>query len=191
MGEDLSCYLHNIRPVGLWKCLYDHYSLPTKRISAISQRKTFPTVLPTRWRRQPAGTEITPSSDKVLIKQVSKEPVRLLSWDYYCEQTQLTGVTQKNTLAWLKNINTNVWSYQCACYQSTVTTTRHQLVTSCSAEHFLKSPYVHLYKDIIMFATKRQNCKASKCANRTFVQCSVLSFQKSPPRYFALQLFWS
>jgi len=31
-----------------------------------------------------------------------KEPVRLLSRDYYCEQTQLTGVTQKNTLAWLK-----------------------------------------------------------------------------------------
>ena len=23
-GEDLSCYLYNIRPVGLWKCLYDH-----------------------------------------------------------------------------------------------------------------------------------------------------------------------
>ena len=34
-------------------------SLPTKRISAISQWETFTRVLPTRWRRKPAGTEIT------------------------------------------------------------------------------------------------------------------------------------
>ena len=36
--------------------------LPTKRISAISQWKTFIRVLPTRWRRKPAGVEITSSS---------------------------------------------------------------------------------------------------------------------------------
>jgi len=23
-GEDLSCYLNKIQPVGLWKCPYDH-----------------------------------------------------------------------------------------------------------------------------------------------------------------------
>ena len=34
-------------------------SLPTKLISAISQRETFIRVLPTRWRRKPAGIEIT------------------------------------------------------------------------------------------------------------------------------------
>ena len=34
-------------------------SSPSKRISAISQWKTFITVLPTRWRRKPAGIEIT------------------------------------------------------------------------------------------------------------------------------------
>jgi len=33
-------------------------SLPTKRISAISQRKTLIRVLPTRWRRKPAGIKI-------------------------------------------------------------------------------------------------------------------------------------
>ena len=41
-------------------------SLPTKRISVISQRKTFIKVLPTRWRRKPAGTEITSLSPYVL-----------------------------------------------------------------------------------------------------------------------------
>ena len=34
-------------------------SLPTKRISAISQWKTFIRVLPTRWRRKSAGNDIT------------------------------------------------------------------------------------------------------------------------------------
>ena len=34
-------------------------SSPTKLISAISQWKTFIRVLPTRWRRKPAGNEIT------------------------------------------------------------------------------------------------------------------------------------
>ena len=34
-------------------------SLPTKLISAISQRETFIRVLPTRRRRKPAGIEIT------------------------------------------------------------------------------------------------------------------------------------
>ena len=38
-GEDISCYLNNIRSVGLWKCLYMVTSWPTKRISAISQWK--------------------------------------------------------------------------------------------------------------------------------------------------------
>jgi len=33
-------------------------SLPTKHISLISQSKTFVRVLPTRWRRKPAGIEI-------------------------------------------------------------------------------------------------------------------------------------
>jgi len=39
--------------------------LPAKRISAISQWKTFTRVLPTRWRRKPAGTEITSLSSYV------------------------------------------------------------------------------------------------------------------------------
>ena len=42
-------------------------SLPTKRISAISQRKTFIVVLPTRWRRKPASSEITSLSRYVLL----------------------------------------------------------------------------------------------------------------------------
>ena len=41
-------------------------SLPTKRISAISQWKTFLRVLPTRWWRKPAGIEITSLSPYVL-----------------------------------------------------------------------------------------------------------------------------
>ena len=41
-------------------------SLPTKRISAISQWKTFLRVLATRRRRKPAGTEITSLSPYVL-----------------------------------------------------------------------------------------------------------------------------
>ena len=40
-------------------------SLPTKRISAISQWKTFLRVLPTRWRRKPAGIETTSLSPYV------------------------------------------------------------------------------------------------------------------------------
>ena len=36
--------------------------LPMKLISAISQRKTSIGVLPTRWRRKPAGIEITSPS---------------------------------------------------------------------------------------------------------------------------------
>ena len=39
--------------------------LPTKCISAISQWKTFIRVLPTSWRRKPAGIEITPLSPYV------------------------------------------------------------------------------------------------------------------------------
>ena len=35
---------------------------PTKRISTRSQWQTFLRVLPTRWRRKPAGIEITPLS---------------------------------------------------------------------------------------------------------------------------------
>ena len=42
-------------------------SLPTKRISVISQWKTFITVLSTRWRRKPAGIEITSLSPYVYI----------------------------------------------------------------------------------------------------------------------------
>jgi len=42
-------------------------SSPTKRISALSQWKTFMRVLPTRWRRQPAGIKITSLSRYVLI----------------------------------------------------------------------------------------------------------------------------
>ena len=34
-------------------------SLPTKRVSALSQRKTLIRVLPTGWRRKPAVTEVT------------------------------------------------------------------------------------------------------------------------------------
>jgi len=33
-------------------------NVPTKRIQAISQRQTFLRVLPTRWRRKPAGIDI-------------------------------------------------------------------------------------------------------------------------------------
>jgi len=45
-------------------------SLPTKRISAISQWKTFVRVLPTRWRRKPAGTEMTSLSPYVYCLSV-------------------------------------------------------------------------------------------------------------------------
>ena len=65
-GEDLSYWLNYIQSVGLWKRLMITSS-PTKRISAISQRKTFIRVLPTRWRRKPAGIEITSLSPYVLI----------------------------------------------------------------------------------------------------------------------------
>jgi len=41
-------------------------SLPTKHISLISQSKTFIRVLPTRWRRKPAGIEIMSLSPYVL-----------------------------------------------------------------------------------------------------------------------------
>jgi len=44
-------------------------SLPTKRISAISQRQTFMRVLRTRWRRKPAGIEITSLSHYVSAQQ--------------------------------------------------------------------------------------------------------------------------
>ena len=40
-------------------------SLPAKCISAISQWKTFVSVLPTRWRRKPDGIEITSQSPYV------------------------------------------------------------------------------------------------------------------------------
>ena len=33
-------------------------NLPTKRIKVISQQRTFVRVLPTRWRRKPAGTDV-------------------------------------------------------------------------------------------------------------------------------------
>jgi len=56
-GEDLSCYLNSIRSVGLWNvCMITN--LPTKRISATLQWKTFIRVLPTRWRRKPASIDI-------------------------------------------------------------------------------------------------------------------------------------
>ena len=51
-------YLNNIRSVGSWKCLYDHW-LANKAYFSISQWKTFIGVLPSRWRRKPAGIEIT------------------------------------------------------------------------------------------------------------------------------------
>ena len=57
-GEDLSCYLNNIPSVGLWKCLYDHHLANEAYFSDITM-KTFVRVLPTRWRRKPAGIEIT------------------------------------------------------------------------------------------------------------------------------------
>jgi len=33
-------------------------NLPTKRIKVISQQRTFVRVLPTRWRRKAAGTDV-------------------------------------------------------------------------------------------------------------------------------------
>jgi len=45
-------------------------SLSRKRISAISQWKTFLRVLPTRWRRKPAGIEITSLSPYVYVPSV-------------------------------------------------------------------------------------------------------------------------
>jgi len=45
-------------------------SLPRKRISAISQWKTFLRVLPTRWRRKPASIEITSLSPYVYVPSV-------------------------------------------------------------------------------------------------------------------------
>ena len=55
-------------------------SLPTKRISAISQWKTFVRVLPTRWRRKPAGTEITSLSPYVYCLSVCNTQVIQLIW---------------------------------------------------------------------------------------------------------------
>ena len=52
-GEDLWCYLNTFDPL-VYENVCMITSLPTKRISAITQW-----VLPTRWRRKPAGTEIT------------------------------------------------------------------------------------------------------------------------------------
>jgi len=43
----------------VYENVYMVISLPTKRISVISQWKTFIRVLPTRWRRKPAGIEFT------------------------------------------------------------------------------------------------------------------------------------
>ena len=56
-GEDLSC-LNYIQSVGSWKCLYDQYLANKAHFSNITV-KTFLRVLPTRWRRKPAGIEIT------------------------------------------------------------------------------------------------------------------------------------
>jgi len=56
-GEELSSYLNNIQSVGLWKCRMITI-LPTKRVSALAQCKTFMRVLPTRWRRKPVSIEI-------------------------------------------------------------------------------------------------------------------------------------
>ena len=42
-------------------------SLPAKRISAISQWQTFIRVLATRWRRKPAGIEVTSLLPHVFI----------------------------------------------------------------------------------------------------------------------------
>ena len=54
--------------VGLWKCLYDHY-LANKPYFSVSEKqwKTSMKVLPTRWRRKPAGTEITSLSSYVYM----------------------------------------------------------------------------------------------------------------------------
>jgi len=66
-GEESSCYLNNIQSVGLWRCLYDHYLANKAYFSAITV-KTYMRVLPTRWRRKPAGIEITSLSPYVYIK---------------------------------------------------------------------------------------------------------------------------
>ena len=47
-------------------------NLPTKRISAILQWKTFIRVLPTRWRRKPASIEITSLSPYVGLYVIFK-----------------------------------------------------------------------------------------------------------------------
>jgi len=40
-GDDLSCYLNISNPLVYLKSLYDYYSLPAKRVLAISQWQTF------------------------------------------------------------------------------------------------------------------------------------------------------
>jgi len=86
-------------------------SLPTKRISAISQWKTFIIVLPTRWRRKPTGIEITslsryvygdgwPSSGGYTLS-VCNQPTR---------STQPFGVAKSSSLPALLGANATLTS---------------------------------------------------------------------------------
>ena len=84
-------------------------SLPTKRISAISQWKTFITVLPTRWRRKPAGIEITLLSPYVTLTH--SMTVILTFGRRIC---QVKGVLKPmlligTTYKFGQNVNASVW----------------------------------------------------------------------------------
>ena len=56
-GEDLVCYSNKIKSVCLRKCLYDRQLINKVYLGDITATNVI-RVLPTRWRRKPAGIDI-------------------------------------------------------------------------------------------------------------------------------------
>jgi len=89
-------------------------SSPTERISAISQWKTFTRVLPARWRRKPAGIEITSLSPYVFHFLHSFVRVH-----HYCNKTRLPQTEERAIFR--VTIDGRAVNYVCGeCIASTV-----------------------------------------------------------------------
>ena len=135
--------------------------LPTKRISALSQWKTYMRVLPTRRRRKPAGTEITSLAPYVYLWLVRK-----FCWILWrsCVSTARRYASAAIVVWKLPKAIFFLWRGRLLFRQSRMgRRVRHlrsekAILTSRASEHWYRTPSV-----------KKLNCRRNACDGRRLV----------------------
>ena len=111
---------YRIVSVGLRKCPYDHYLANKAYFSAVSRWKTFVRVSPTRWRRKPAGIEITSLSFYVMqdnvvsVSSITKKTAKYTA-KKWCENGEWSSYTFLLHFAQRRTMYSEVSMFCSAC----------------------------------------------------------------------------